>query len=131
MSDTQDTQGTIVSSSLEGRVIRPQSAPELAEALEAALDYRGDVTLDLTTGESLLCYVFNRDLTGGRPSVDVMTPTQAAPRRIPFSDISVVRFTGQDTANGNSWEAWKSKKASQRQAEAARVEADARARGHL
>ena len=45
--------------------------------------------------------------------------------------IAALAFTGEDTANGKSWEAWVSKKESERRAEAARVEADARTRGHL
>jgi len=50
---------------------------------------------------------------------------------IRYSEIASIAFTGEDTANGKSWEAWVSKKESERKAEAERVAADARARGHL
>ncbi len=43
----------------------------------------------------------------------------------------MIAFTGEDTANGKSWEEWVSKKESERRVEAAKVEADARSRGYL
>ncbi len=117
--------------SLEGRVFQPASAAELAEAIDWAFDYRGDVTLGLNTGEQLVCFLFNRDRGHAEPSVEVYVDGSPAPRVIPYRLIASVTFTGHDTASGKSWEAWVSKKASQRQAEADRVEAEARARGHL
>lgn len=116
---------------LEGRVFRPATPAELAEAIELAFDYRGDVTLGLTTGESLECYLFNRERVDGEAWVEVFPQDVPTPRRIAHREIASIAFTGQDTANGNSWEAWVSKKASQRKVESDRVEAEARARGHL
>ena len=118
--------------SLEGRVFRPSSSAETAEAVELAFDYRGDVTLDLTSGETLTGYVFNRDHAAAEPWIEVLIPA-ADPdsRRIAYREILSIGFTGVDTANGKSWETWVSKKQSDRLAEAARVEADARTRGHL
>ena len=52
MTDTKNH--TVVGGSLEGRVFRPSSAAELAEAVELAFDYRGDVTLVLTSGEAVV-----------------------------------------------------------------------------
>jgi hypothetical protein len=48
-----------------------------------------------------------------------------------YRDIAAIRFSGKDTASGTSWEAWVAKKEAQRQAEAERAAAEARARGHL
>ncbi|HKY73421.1 MAG TPA: hypothetical protein VJL88_15985 [Nitrospira sp.] len=116
--------------SLEGRLFRPASRAELAEAVELAFDYRGDVTLELS-GETVVGYLFNRDAGDPHPWIEVFPAGDPAPRRIAYQDILSIAFTGEDTANGKSWEAWVSKKESERRMEAARVEADARTRGHL
>jgi hypothetical protein len=117
--------------SLEGRIFRPASRAELAEAVELAFDYRGDVTMALTTGESVVGYLFNRDAAEPDPWIEVFPADEPSPLRIPYAVIASLAFTGEDTANGKSWETWVSKKESERRAEAARVEADARTRGHL
>jgi len=117
--------------SLEGRVFRPSSVEEIAEAVELALDYRGDVTLGLLSGEFIVGYLFSRQAKGETPSCEFFPQDKSVPRTIPYSEIASIAFTGEDTASGKSWEAWASKKESERRAEAERVEADARARGYL
>jgi hypothetical protein len=117
--------------SLEGRVYRPLSSAETAEAVELAFDYRGDVTLELKSGEILTGYMFNRDHAAADPWIEVFPATDPGSRRIAYRDIVAIEFSGDDTANGKSWEAWVSKKKSDRLVEAARVEAEARSRGHL
>ena len=130
MTDTKN-HTAVAAGSLEGRVFRPSSRSELAEAVELAFDYRGDVTIELTSGESVLGYLFNREATGSDPWIELFPADNPVPLRIPYAKIASLAFTGEDTANGKSWEAWVSKKESERRAEAARVEADARTRGHL
>ncbi len=117
--------------SLEGRVFRPASAAELADAVELAFDYRGDVTLELTSGELVVGFLFNRQANGPHPTIEFFSEDDPAPRTISYSAIASIAFTGEDTASGKSWEAWASKKESERRAEAQRVEEDARARGLL
>ena len=117
--------------SLEGRVFRSSSLKETAEAVELAFDYRGDVTLELRSGETVVGYLFNREAADSDPWIDVFPTDHPSPRRITYPDIASIAFTGEDTANGKSWEAWVSKKESERRAEAARVEAAARSRGDL
>jgi hypothetical protein len=130
MTDTKNhTAGS--AGSLEGRVFRPSSRAELVEAIELAFDYRGDVTLELTSGESVVGYLFNREVAGPDPWIELFPSDNPAPLKIAYATIASLAFTGEDTANGKSWEAWVSKKESERQAEAARVEADARTRGYL
>jgi hypothetical protein len=130
MTDTKNhTAGA--ADSLEGKVFRPASAEETAEAVELAFDYRGDVTLSLTSGELVAGYVFNRHIAGADSYIEVFPADHPGPRRIPYGAIAAIDFTGEDTANGKSWEAWVSKKESERRAEAQRVEAAARTRGHL
>ncbi len=117
--------------SLEGRVFQPASPAELAEAIELAFDYRGDVTVGLRTGESVTGYLFNRQAAGPDPSIELFPADDSGARRVAYAVILSIAFTGEDTANGKSWETWVSKKESERRAEAARVETDARTRGYL
>jgi hypothetical protein len=116
---------------LEGRVFRPTTPIELAEAIELAFDYRGDVTLTLVSGETLEGYLFNRVANGPKPTLHIYPRDLPSAREVPYSDVATIAFTGEDTASGKSWEAWVEKKESQRKAEADRIEAAARARGHL
>lgn len=117
--------------SLEGRLFRPASRAELAEAIELAFDYRGDVTVELASGESVVGYLFNRDAGGADPWIELFPADDPASRRIGYAQVVSLAFTGEDTATGKSWEAWVSKKESERRDDAARIEADARTRGHL
>jgi hypothetical protein len=130
MTDTKN-HASSAAGSLEGRVFAPASAEETAEAVELAFDYRGDVTLELRTGESVFGYLFNRDAGSRDKWIEVFPADDPAPRRIPYGDIATIAFTGEDTANGKSWETWVSKKESERRVDAERVEADARTRGYL
>ena len=79
---------------------------ELRDVLEKAFDYRGDVTLELRTGESVEGYIFDR-----RPdsSISLFPKNDATKRTIDWSEITGVSFTGRDTAAGKSWEAWMKK----------------------
>jgi hypothetical protein len=116
--------------SLEGRLFRPANAEELAEAIEHAFDYRGDVTLELADGQELEGYVFNRQ-TENQGLVQIFPKHASEVRTVHYRDIAAIRFSGKDTASGKSWEAWVAKKEAQRLAEAEHAAADARSRGHL
>lgn len=117
-------------SKLEGRVFLPVTPADLAEAVELAFDYRGDITLTLRSGERVTGYLYNRDASGVSPILQ-MFPEQGGARSIPYAEVASIAFTGEDTASGKSWEAWVAKKESERRADAQRAEADARARGYL
>ncbi len=116
---------------LEGRVFRPASLAELSEAIELAFDYRGDITVELKSGDQATGYVFNRTATGEQPTIELFPATSNGTLTIPFSEVATIAFTGEDTATGKSWETWVAKKDSDRQREVDRVAADAKARGHL
>ncbi len=115
---------------VEGKVFRPATPAELAEAVELAFDYRGDVTLALKSGEQVVGYIFNRVAAGPKPLLELF-PTSGGQRKVLYAEIASIAFSGEDTASGKSWEAWATKKESERRAESERAEADARARGHL
>ena len=127
----QSTHDPQSSGSSEGRTFRPTSLDELRGILEEAFHYRGDVTLHLRSGARVQGYLFNRDFGGDVPHAQMFVEGMNAPREIPCSEIVAISFSGEDTASGNDWEAWARKKESERQAEAARLEAAARTRGHL
>ena len=130
MTDTKNYSDS-VSGSPEGRVFQPTSFAELAEAVELALDYRGDVTVSLKSGESLRGYLFNRQVNGSDSYIE-MSPSDSSPaHQVHFDQIAAIAFTGEDTATGKSWEIWVAKKESERQAEIARIAADAKSRGIL
>ncbi|MBA3753245.1 MAG: hypothetical protein H0X01_03730 [Nitrospira sp.] len=116
---------------LEGRVFRPASLAELSEAIELAFDYRGDITVELKSGDQVTGYVFNRTATGEQLTIELFPATSNGTLTIPFSEVATIAFTGEDTATGKSWETWVAKKDSDRQREVDRVAADAKARGHL
>ena len=128
MTDTKTHSGGVTGSP-QGRVFQPASFAELAEAVELAFDYRGDVTVTLKSGESLSGYLFNRQVRGADSSIDVFPSDDSPARQIRYDQIVTIAFTGEDTATGKSWESWMAKKDSERRAEIARVEADAKARG--
>lgn len=117
--------------SLEGRVFKPVSPAETAEAIELAFDYRGDVTLMLRSDESVTGYIYNRQVVATDAYLELFQADRPDARRIPYSDIVTIAFTGEDTANGKSWETWVSKKDSERRAEAEKIEETARTRGYL
>ena len=116
--------------SLEGAVFTFQSEADRTEGIDKAFDYRGDVTLTLHN-EQVEGFMFNRDAAARPPRVEVFIKGNDEPRIIPYADITAIAFSGKDTANGKSWDAWVNKKQSERQAEADRIKAESEAQGHL
>ena len=131
MTDTKGHSFGGVAGSLEGRVFQPASFAELAEAVDLAFDYRGDVTVSLRSGESVSGYLFNRQVSGSDSYLEVFPSDSSHARQIRYDQIAAIAFTGKDTATGKSWENWIAKKDSERRAEVERVAADAKARGIL
>ena len=92
--------------SLEGWAPDIPDAATLADVLDRAFDYRGDVTLVLADGSQVDGYLFNRNRDVAEPFVQVFAGTGGDPLTIPYARIRAVRFTGKDTAAGNSYAAW-------------------------
>lgn len=102
--DTQKTER----SSLEGWSPDLNDPQMTLDALEKAFDYRGDVTVQLRSGETITGYIFDRR-TG--QSLDDSTvrlmPEDGSPQRsICYRDVTGLQFTGKDTAHGKTWENW-------------------------
>jgi hypothetical protein len=92
--------------SLEGWSPEIADAETLAAVVEHAFDYRGDITLDLDDGRRIDGYLFNRNRDVAEPFVQMYERGEATPSTIPYARIRAVRFTGKDTAAGNSYAAW-------------------------
>jgi hypothetical protein len=79
-------------------------------ALNHALDYRGDVTLELTDGRIVTGYIFDRRTRDGRGVVrmELAEPDADGQQRvtIDYDQIARLVFTGRDPAAGKSWENW-------------------------
>ena len=92
--------------SLEGWDPGVVDGPELAFVIERAFDYRGDVTLVRRDGREIVGYLFNRDIDVPEPFVQLFPRDGGETVRISYTDIASIRFTGRDTAAGNSYAAW-------------------------
>ena len=131
MTDTKSHSAQGAVGSLQGRQFTPHAFAELAEAIELAFDYRGDVTVTLRSGQHVTGYLFNRTVQGQESSFDIFPEGEVGVQSVRYGDVVSVAFSGEDTASGNSWESWVAKKDSERKAEADRIAREAQARGHL
>ncbi len=98
--------------SLQGLVATRDDERALLSALEQAFDYRGDVTLTLTSTDQLTGYIFDRR-TGPNLASSTLRVMPAPPHprageklSIPYSDIERVEFSGKDAAHGKTFETW-------------------------
>jgi hypothetical protein len=96
--------------SLEGWAPDITSGEMLAEVIEQALDYRGDVTIATRDGARLVGYVFNRHRDASAAYVQILPASGGDPRTIAYAEIQSIAFTGRDTAAGNSYAAWLKRK---------------------
>jgi len=92
--------------SLEGWAPDIHDAATLVEVVDRAFDYRGDVTVMLDDGREMVGYLFNRNRDAAEPFVQMFERERNGPSSIPYARIRAIRFTGKDTAAGNSYAAW-------------------------
>jgi hypothetical protein len=90
----------------------------LRRVIEAAFDYRGDVTVALRSGGELRGYLANRDDRCAEPFLDLFPADGSPRRRVLYRDVRGVEFSGKDTASGKSWETWLNKWRAKKEAEA-------------
>jgi hypothetical protein len=93
-------------STLEGWTPEITDPRTLAEVIDRAFDYRGDVTVVTHDGTELIGYLFNRNADAAVPFVQLLERAGGDPVTVPYADIRAVAFTGKDTAAGNSYAAW-------------------------
>ena len=85
------------------------SKEELYDALDKALDYRGDVTVTLKDGTQQVVYVFNREAKAAEPYIEAFPAEKDEKIKIYYKDIAGLYFSGIDTAAGKSWAVWMAK----------------------
>jgi hypothetical protein len=117
--------------SLQGREYTFSNDQDRREGLDAAFDYRGDLTLRLRDGATIEGFVFNREPDAKPAMVQLFVKGEEQPRLLPYVDIAGVSFTGKDPADGKSYFAWKAKKHAERETESKQIEADLREKGYL
>jgi hypothetical protein len=93
---------------LEGWVPALATDDDLREALGKALDYRGDVTLTLKSGERIEAFIFNchSGATLADSWVQYFTPIAPEKRKVGYAEIARIEFSGKDRAAGKHWEDW-------------------------
>jgi hypothetical protein len=93
---------------LEGWVPALATDEDLRVALEKALDYRGDVTLTLKSGERIEAFIFNchNGATLADSWVQYYTPSAPEKRKMGYAEIARIEFSGKDRAAGKHWEDW-------------------------
>src|ERR1041384_5485399 len=101
---------------LQGWVIDTIDAGRRIEAIDHAFDYRGDVTVVLSDGSERIGYVFNRNRDVAEPYLQMFESAGGSRLTIPYAAVRGIRFTGKDTAAGNSYAAWLARKAAAKSA---------------
>ncbi|MGA3161514.1 MAG: hypothetical protein ABSC77_09875 [Terracidiphilus sp.] len=93
---------------LEGWVPALATDEDLRDALAKALDYRGDVTLTLKSGEHIQAFIFNCHTgpTLAESWVQYFTPSAPEKRKVGYAQIARIEFSGKDRAAGKHWEDW-------------------------
>jgi hypothetical protein len=93
---------------LEGWVPALATDDDLRQAMNKALDYRGDVTLTLKCGERIEAFIFNchSGATLAESWVQYYTPSAPEKRKVGYAEIARIEFSGKDRAAGKHWEDW-------------------------
>ena len=92
----------------------------LAQVVDEAFDYRGNTTIVRRDGAEVVGYIFNRNAAVPDPYLQYFDEMGEGPFTLRYAEIATVKFTGRDTAAGNSWKAWVERRERER-AEAARA----------
>lgn len=121
--------------SLHGLIAESDDPAGLADALEKAFDYRGDVTIVRTDGETITGYLFDRRAPAIAPgstpnpadmTLRIMTAASDTPVIVRLGDVERIEFTGKDAAHGKSFERWVQKYIEKkRKGEEASIESEA------
>jgi len=99
---------------LEGWVPEIGESLTLAEVIDRAFDYRGNTTIVKRDGTEVVGYLFNRSRLVPEPFVQFFDEKGDGPFTVLYAEITNIKFTGKDTAAGNSWKAWVERKERER-----------------
>jgi hypothetical protein len=62
--------------------------------------------LDGVQRSEVVGYVFNRNRSVAVPFIQFFDELGGGPLTLRYAEIATIKFTGKDTAAGNSWKAW-------------------------
>jgi len=96
--------------SLEGWVPDVGQYLTLEEVVEFAFDYRGNTTIVKRDGTEIIGYIFNRNTYVAEPFLEYFDESGEGPFTLRYAEVTNIKFTGKDTAAGNSWKAWLERK---------------------
>lgn len=96
---------TTITAISQGMIVDGADLATLAQALDLAFDYRGDVSLRLHDGRVLDGYIFDRRRLP-EPSIRMLPKDSDTRLVINDRDIARLEVTGRDTAAGKSFENW-------------------------
>src|SRR5690242_15256133 len=77
-----------------------------SQGIVAAVDYRGDVTVELKDGTKLEGYVYSFD----KEALQIFPKSSPRAVRLLLKSIDCIVFSGPDTASGTGWDDWMKKK---------------------
>lgn len=77
---------------------RQADADRIAELVERAFHYRGDVTVHTDSGAATTGYLFNRNARAAEPFVQLIETQTGCELSLPYRNITGVLFTGRDAA---------------------------------
>ena len=80
------------------RVGRQGAGKSVAELIERAFHYRGDVTIRLDNGDSVTGYLFNRNNRVSEPFAQLFETRTGREICISYQNIAEVLLTGRDAA---------------------------------
>lgn len=103
---TEFSQHVAAGASLEGAQLSCDTASQRADAIEAAFDYRGDVTVITRDGRTLTGFIFDRRAADDDPTLRLMPADGGSVLVLRYAEVAALHFTGRDTAAGKSWETW-------------------------
>jgi hypothetical protein len=95
----------------QGIVVDDSDPLVLAQAIDLAFNYRGDVTISRRGDDTVTGYIFDR-VAGDTPdvsSVRVLIKDTDDRVRISYNEITQLSFSGRDTAEGRSFDSWMKK----------------------
>ncbi|MFQ5827943.1 MAG: hypothetical protein ACE5JD_02125 [Candidatus Methylomirabilia bacterium] len=95
---------------LEGWVPELGEGLTLAQVIDLAFDYRGNTTVVKVDGTEMEGYVFNRNRDVPEPFIQMFDLAGNGAFKVFYSEIRNIKFTGKDTAAGNSWKVWLERK---------------------
>lgn len=93
---------------LHGVAVDAHDPVALRKAIDLALHYRGDVTIERAASPSIEGYIFDcrKDKAGMVTLVRLIPNGRDERIAVPYGDIARLTFSGKDTASGKSFETW-------------------------